>query len=107
QLCRAAASPLQDLDEGAAEPRRRWGNMDSGHFHGLDLVLRTAASAGNDRAGVTHPPPGRGGAAGNEADHRLAAAAQRLVLDEAGRLFFRGAADLTDHDDRTGRLVGE
>ena len=44
-LFRAPPHPFKSLDERAAEPRRRWRNMDSRHFHGLDLVFRAAPSA--------------------------------------------------------------
>src|ERR1700736_1434507 len=90
-LFRAPASTVQDLDERAAEPRRRRGNMDSGRFHGLDLVFRAAPSPCNDRATVTQAPPRRRGQAGDETDHRLAAAAEPLVRDEASRLLLRRA----------------
>ena len=40
--------------------------------HRLDLLLGAALAAGDDGAGVAHAPPGRGGAAGDEADDRLA-----------------------------------
>ena len=39
--------------------------------HRFDLVLGAALAAGNDGARVAHAPPGRGGDAGDEADHRL------------------------------------
>ena len=51
--------------------------------------------------------PGRGGAAGDEADHRLLAAALRLVLDELRRVLLGRAADLADHHDRLGLVVGQ
>ena len=38
---------------------------------------------------------------------RLLAAALGFVLEEFGRVLLRCAADLADHDDRLGRLVGE
>src|SRR3546814_16577066 len=47
----------------------------------------------------------RRGAPGNEARHRLLAAALRLVDQELCRLLLGVAADLADHDDRPGRLV--
>ena len=51
--------------------------------------------------------PGRRGAAGDEADDRLGAAALRLVLQELRRVLLGLAADLADHDDRLGLVVGE
>ena len=66
-----------------------------------------ALAAGDDRAGMAHAAAGRRGAPGDEADHRLLAAALGLVLEELRGVLFRRAADLADHDDRLGRLVGE
>src|SRR5213082_2500419 len=56
---------------------------------------------------MAHAASGRRGAAGNEADHRLAAAALRLVREELRRVLFGAAADLADHDDRLGLLVAQ
>jgi hypothetical protein len=53
-------------------------------LHGLDLVLGAALAAGDDRAGVSHAPARRGGAAGDEAGDRLGPARFRLVGDELG-----------------------
>ena len=68
----ARALLLQDFDQSAADAGGRVRYHDSGRFHGLDLVAGAAAAAGNDRAGMTHAPPGRRRQAGDEADHRLA-----------------------------------
>src|ERR1700742_4302479 len=56
---------------------------------------------------MAHAPAGRGGDAGNEADHRLLAAALGLVLEELRRILLGRAADLADHDDRGGLLIGQ
>ena len=40
-------------------------------------------------------------------DHRLLAAAPGFVDEELGGVFLGRAADLADHDDRLGRLVGQ
>lgn len=56
---------------------------------------------------MAHAAAGRCGAAGDEADHRLPAAALGLVFDELGRILLGRAADLADHDDRLGGLVLE
>ena len=69
--------------------------------------LGVALAAGDDRAGVAHAAAGRRGPAGDEADHRLLAAALGLVLEELRGVLLRRAADLADHDDRVGRLVVE
>src|SRR5215208_707799 len=59
----------------------------------LDLLGRRSRGAGNDRAGVPHPAPRRGGLAGDEADDRLG----HLLLHEARGLLLVGAADLAHH----------
>src|SRR3546814_1167836 len=74
-------------------------------FHRRDLAFRVALAARHDRAGVAHAAARRRGAPGNEARHRLLAAALRLVDQELCRLLLGVAADLADHDDRPGRLV--
>ena len=56
---------------------------------------------------MAHAAAGRRGAPGDEADHRLLAAALGFVLEELRGVLLRRAADLADHDDRLGRLVGE
>jgi hypothetical protein len=48
---------------------------------------------------MTHAAAGRRGAAGDEADGRLLAAALGLIVEELRRLLLSIAADLTDHDD--------
>src|SRR5580693_1436511 len=90
-----------------AEPRRRRRDLDAGRLHGGDLGIGAALAAGDDRPGMTHAPTRRRGASGDEADHRLLAAALGFVLEKLRGVFFRRATDLTDHDDRLGRLVGE
>ncbi len=61
----------------------------------------------NDGAGMAHAATGRSRAAGDEADHRLLAAALGFVVDELRGVFLRRAADLADHDDRMGLVVGQ
>ena len=56
---------------------------------------------------MAHAAARRGGAAGDEADHRLLAAALGLVAQELGGVFLGRAADLADHDDRLGLGVGQ
>ena len=72
---------FQYFGEGLAEPRRRRRDLDAGRFHGGDLGFRAALAAGDDGAGMAHAPAGRRGAAGDEADHRLLAAALGFVLE--------------------------
>src|ERR1700704_6660632 len=100
-------SPFQQLNQRLAQPRRRRRDLDAGRLHGGDLGFRVALAARDDGAGMPHAPPGRGGAGGDEADHRFLAPAPGLVLEELGGVFLGGAADLADHDDRFGRLVAQ
>ena len=67
---------------------------------------RRPFAAGDDRAGVSHAPPGGGGAPGDEADNRLGAAALRLVLQKLGGVLFGLTADFPDHHDRLGLGIG-
>src|SRR5712671_6472935 len=71
---------------------------DAGGFHRGHLLCRRPFTSGDDGAGVTHPTAGRRGLAADEADDRLG----DVGLDEGGRLFLRGPADLADHHDRGG-----
>src|SRR6202171_3005802 len=100
-------SSLQHVDQRLSKPCRRSRNANAGGFHRSDLGCGIPLAAGDDRSGVAHAAAGRGGASGNEADHRLLAAALGLVLDELRGVFFRGAADLADHDDGFGRRIGQ
>ncbi len=56
---------------------------------------------------MAHAAARRGGAPGDEAGHRLLAAAPGLVADELGGVFLGRAADFADHDDRLGGVVGQ
>src|SRR5690606_40761291 len=71
---------------------------------GLDLGLSRASSTGDDGPRVAHPLPLGRAAAGDEADDGLG-----HLGDEAGRVLFIRAADLTneDHDLRLGVLFKE
>jgi hypothetical protein len=62
---------------------------------------RGAFSAGDNRAGVTHPSPRRRGLSRDEADDRLF----ERRLDKGGGVLFRIAADLADENDRFRFLV--
>src|ERR1700722_4916131 len=100
-------SRFQYFGKGMAEPS--WGrrNLDAGRLHGGDLGVSAALAAGDDGAGMAHATARWRGASGDKADHRLLAAALGFVLQKLRGVFFRRAADLTDHDDRFGRFVGE
>ena len=56
---------------------------------------------------MAHAAARRGGAAGNEADDRLAAALLRFVGKELRGFFLRAAADLADHHDGLGLVIRE
>ena len=64
--------------------------------HRLDLLLGPALAAGDDRAGMAHAPARRGGAAGDEADDRLACSP--TPCQNAAASSSADAADLADHD---------
>ena len=63
-----------------------------------------AAAETVDGAGVAHASVGRGVEPGDVGDHRLRGF---FALQELGRLFLGGAADLADKDDSFGGVVGE
>src|SRR5882757_2568157 len=108
-LAHQANPPLspQHLDQRLAEPRRRGRDLDASILHGGDLGLRIAFAASDDGARVPHAAAGRRGAPGDEADHRLLVPALGLIFEKLRGVLLGTAADLADHDDRLGRLVGE
>src|SRR5437879_2666546 len=95
------------FDQSVADLRRRGRHLDTGPLHRGGLGFRVALAARNDRAGVAHAAAGWGGAARDEADHRLLAAFLGLVDQELRRVLFRGATDFADHHDRLGLRIGE
>src|SRR3984893_12869710 len=97
----------QTLGQCAAESGGRRRYRDSGSFHCSDFRFGIALAAGDDCAGVAHASPWRRRAAGNETHHRFLAAAPRFVGEKLRGILFRRSADLADHDDRLGRLVGQ
>src|SRR5687768_4592968 len=103
----AYPSAAQKLGEGGAELRWAWGDANSSLLHRRDLVLGPALAARDDGAGMAHAAARRRGAAGDEADGRLAAAGPGLVLQEHSGVLLGRAADLADHDDRLRLRVGE
>src|SRR4051794_23152228 len=98
---------LQHLDQRFAEPRGRRRDFDPRLLHRSDLRFGVALATRDDRAGVSHATAGRRRAPRDEADHRLLAAALGLVLEKLRGVLLGAAADLADHDDRLGRLVGK
>src|SRR3954468_10779977 len=100
-------SAFQKLHQRLSDPSRRRGYLDSSRFHCRNFGLGVALAARDDGAGMTHTAARRRGAAGDEADHRLFATPLGLILEELRALSLRRAADLADHHDRLGRLVGE
>src|SRR6185312_5398317 len=102
-----AASALEHVDQSRADARRRRRHLDAGRFHRGDLRFRVALAAGDDRAGVAHAAARRRRASGDEAGHRLLAAALGLVLEELRRVLLGRAADLADHDDRRSLRIGK
>src|SRR5215471_1647138 len=97
-------SAAQHIPHRRADRGRRCRYNRSCALQRLDLVFRTALAAGDDRTSVTHAPAGRRGAAGDEPDDRLLAARRP---EEIGAVLLGAAADLADHDDRFGLVVGK
>src|SRR6056297_1327905 len=100
------ASPDR-FEHGLAEAGGAVGHHDPGRAHRLDLVVGAALAARDDGAGVAHAAARRRGAPGDEAGNRLLAALLGLVLEELRGVLFRRAADLADHDDALGLVIGE
>ena len=98
---------LQYLVHGRTKACRRRRNTDAGCFHCSNLALRITIAAGHDGTRMAHRPSRRHGLAGDEADHRFLAAFLGLVDQELRGFFFRAAADLTDHDDGFGFVIGK
>ena len=57
--------------DGLADIGRALDDVDAGGGQRFHLFSRCAFAAGDDRTRVAHPPAGRGGLAGDEADHGL------------------------------------
>src|SRR6266851_2723940 len=95
---------LEHVPHGGAERGGGLGDDHPGAAQCFHLVGRTAFAAGDDRAGMAHAPARRRGAAGDKADDRFLRAGR---LQKPGAIFFCGAADFADHDDRLGLVVGE
>src|SRR5438105_4612608 len=81
---------LDRLLHGRAEVGRAVRDRDAGGAEGADLLLRRAAAAADDRAGVAHALARRRRLAGDERGDRLG----HVLLDELGRPLLRRAADL-------------
>src|ERR1700733_5619462 len=56
---------------------------------------------------MAHAPPGRSRTAGDETNHRFLPATLSLVLEELRRVLLRRAADLANHHDGLGGLIGK
>src|SRR5205823_3386794 len=97
----------QQLLERPAQFRWAWADRNSSRFHRRDLALGVALAARDDRAGMAHAATRGCRAPGDEPDDRLAPPAFRLVGEELGGILLGAAADLADHDDRLGLVVGK
>src|ERR1044072_899405 len=93
------AGPVGVQKRRQRTPKLRWARRApaSSGLHRRDLVLGAALAAGDDGAGMAHPPPPRRGAAGDEADHRLRTPLLRLVCRELRGLLLRRAGVLAEH----------
>src|SRR5690606_22416788 len=92
------------LEHRAPHTRRRFRDQDTGTPERFHLIRSAPLPSGDDRAGMTHPPPRRRGGAGDETDHGLLLL-NRLI--KFGRLFLGAAANFTDHHDPLRLVVGE
>src|SRR5690348_11546911 len=97
----------EQLLQRLAELRWAWRDGDSSRLHRRDLARGVPLAAGDDRAGVAHAAARRRGAAGDEPDDRLPAPALRVVGEKLRRVLLGAAADLADHDDRLGFVIGQ
>src|SRR5579863_6884035 len=93
---RAPLLAVQEIDQRFAEAGGRGRDSDAGRLHRRDLVLGAPFASGDNRASVPHAPPGRGGAAGDEADDWLRAAVFGFVGEKRGGVLLRLAADFPD-----------
>src|ERR1700730_17680905 len=75
---------------------------DAGGLHRGHLLCRRPFTSGDDGAGEAHATAGRRSLAAASTRDRLG----DVALDDRGRLFLRGAADLPDHHDRGGIGIG-
>src|SRR5712664_3098802 len=98
------ASALYSLHHRAAERSWRIRNPDARLTHRFHLGGRGAATAGNDRTGMTHTASGRGRHPGDEADSGLLTLG---MFQQVGALFLGGAADFADHDDALSLVVAQ
>src|SRR3954447_1871887 len=81
---------------------RRLYDVNAGRFERGHLLRRGAFAAADDRAGVAHAASRRCRLSRDERDDRL----RHVRFHERGRFFLRRAADLADHDDRFGGVIG-
>mmetsp|Transcript_63472 Transcript_63472/g.200752 ORF Transcript_63472/g.200752 Transcript_63472/m.200752 type:complete len:332 (-) Transcript_63472:58-1053(-) len=94
---------LHLLEHGDAHDGRGLHHPHARALESLDLILRRALAARDDRAGVAHAAAGRRREPGDEGHNGLVSPAR---LDELRPVLLRGAADLPDHDDALRLGVG-
>src|SRR5438270_13942687 len=83
----------------AADRRRGFGDRDAGALQRFHLVGGGSLAAGDDRAGMPHPPAGRRRRARDKPDRRLLAPGR---FEKSRAVLLGMAADFADHDDRLG-----
>src|SRR5688572_27414493 len=98
---------LQQSGQRRSKLRWAWGDGNSSRLHRRDLRFRVALAARDDGAGMAHAAARRRGAAGDEADGRLFAPALGLIGEELRGILLGAAADLANHDDALGLVVGQ
>ena len=77
-------------------------DVDASGRHRFHLLFGRALATGNDSTRVTHATAGRCCASGDETDDWLV---ERAGGDVLGCLFFRRAANLSNHDDGIGTII--
>src|SRR6185312_6584158 len=95
---------LQYRNHRAAQRGGAFGDVDASGAHRIHLGGGGIVSAADDGAGMAHAPARRRGGASDEADSGLL---YLLTGEEVRRVDLAVAADLADHDDLPGFLVGQ
>ena len=93
------------LSPGFTDERGAFGDSDAGGLKRRDLIRRGSLSSGNNCSGMPHTTAGRRRAARDKSHYRLL----DVSLDKGRGLFFRRAADFSDHHDavRVGVIIEE
>src|SRR5258705_2859002 len=97
----------QQLPQRLAQLRWARGHGNSSLLQRRDLSFGLSLAAGADRRGMAHAAAWWRGASGDDPSDRLVTPAFRFVGEKLRGILLGAAADLADHDDRAGFVVGE